>query len=117
MKVITALIASLAVGLAKTAYAEDLQQRLSKMPPATQASDKSSLELEYCIGVGLADLALPMSIRGERKVLIFAGAEGWAIDSVAYLVAINDEGTRRTVGIQSNKSWDDRIRALVASCL
>jgi len=111
------IFAALGLVLAAPASADTLEERVTKLPAPTMSSEKSLEALEYCIGLAVSDIAMPATLRGERKVLIYGRTPGDLFVGVLYLVAVQDDGEHRRVAIQAHGSWDGKVEKRARTCL
>jgi hypothetical protein len=116
------LFASLALGIglatgATPAAADNISERLAKMPSASLTSSKSLAALEFCIGLGIAEWMEPQTLHGEGVVLIAGNPNIDNRHLVYMLVKVEEKGEQRAIAIHAHKAWDDRTTELVRSCL
>lgn len=102
---------------ASAAKADSLKDFVDKLPAPAFTSSKSSDALEYCIGVTIGDWLTPMTLRGERKVLVYGSPTLSASNAVYILVQIEDRGDNRAIAFHAHKAWDDKTEALIRSCI
>lgn len=98
------------------AQADSIKERYAKLPPPSLTTQKSTLYLEKCIGIGISEWMTPIVVRGEHEVLI-AGYPNLPANAVYMLVKIQDTGSSRTIAINAHKGWDDKTVALIRSCM
>ena len=106
-----------ALGLPASAQADSVKEMLPKLPPPSLESQKTMADLEYCISVGASEWFSPVAIRGEGKLLIYGSMNASFMSGIAYLVAIEDKGERRTIAVKVYKGYDARMNTLLRSCI
>ena len=111
------LAALVLAALARPARADSLKDFVEKLPPPAFSSEHSMEALEYCIGVDIGDWLTPITLRGERKVLLYGSPTSSFSNVIYILVAIQDDGQRRQISFHAHKAWNDKTEALIRSCL
>lgn len=116
MNVRLAISALLCFGMSAPAAADSLYDMVQKLPSDQFTSVKSSDALEYCVGLKIGDWLTPITLRGEKQVLVY-GSPTSSFSNVIYMVVrIQDRGDLRHVTFHAHKAWDDKTAALIKSC-
>lgn len=113
---ISAAAAAIALMLPSAAAADGMSDMVGKLQPSIATSSKSSLALEYCIGLGISDWFQVGTLHGEKRTLIAGNPALGAGAGLIILVAIDDNGATRSVAYAANRAWNDRTASVIRSC-
>ena len=111
------LTAAAVLASAPPANADNLKQRLAKVPAPAFVSEKSAGDIEYCISLGTAQWMHPNTLRGEHTVTLYGTPDDNLFGLVFYAIVISDSGAQRTIAFNAHPSWNGRTERLIRSCV
>jgi len=114
---VPALAVALAALIPSSAWADSLFDMAQKLPNDQFTSAKSSDALEYCIGLTIGDWLIPITLRGEKQVMVYGSPNMVFSNQIYMLVRIQDRGDQRAVTFHAHKAWDEKTAALIRSCI
>lgn len=112
-----AMLALYAIFIPNIAHADSLKDWLDKPPQGTFTSNKSALQVEHCIGLGMSDWLTVASFRGENNVELYASPTSSFSNAIYISVTIEKDATSSKVSFRAHKAWDDKTADLIESCI